>query len=1052
MSERLLKALMQLFAIIANPQSSQSSKKPLVEDFLKEQLNQELVDEYLKVFDDFFQVYQKKQNSSNKKRKAISVSSVKVLTICTVINQELTQKQKIIVLIRLLEFINTGDEITEQEQEFVSTVSESFYIPQEEYIALKNFVLKEKKDNDENYSDRIITINSKKVFGEEAKKFIYVEGLSGEIEVFHVNRSDMHIFSFKNEAELYLNGQLLSPNRIHILSNGSSIRNSKIRPIYYNDIVSAFYLDKIKSKIAFEVNNIEYKFKNGVTGLHNMSFIEKSGKLVGIMGVSGAGKSTLLNVLNGTYPPHSGEVLINGINLHTSPEQLEGIIGYVSQDDLLIEDLSVFENLYYNAKLSFDNYNTFQLYRVVLKLLKNLGLYEIKDMKVGSPLNKKISGGQRKRLNIALELIREPAILFLDEPTSGLSSRDSENILDLLKELTLKGKLVFVVIHQPSSEIFKMFDNLLILDKGGYLIYQGDPVDAIIYYKSRIRQANWNESVCSLCGNVNPEQIFNIIESRVIDEYGNLTQTRKISPKEWSDNFEEYTKTEKLRRKILVRKLPEITFKIPKKFKQFRIFISRDILSKLSNSQYILINIFESPVLALILSFIIKYFNINSKEASSYNLYENDNLPVYIFMSVIVALFVGLTVSAEEIIKDRKILKREAFLNLSRASYLMSKVVLLFGLSGFQAFSFVIIGNWVLEIQGMYFSYWFVLFSTWCFANMLGLNISDAFKTSVTIYILIPFLIIPQILLSGVMVSYDKLNPKISSPDKIPFYGEMILARWAYEALAVHQFKDCEYEKALFDYEKEMSEANYYKFWITSLSNKVFDYRKYLEDSVENQKLEPSIQLVFNELSEKEKSKSIPFYFPVDSLKQDIISIQTLDSLDQYLKVLRIFYNKKFKIADTQKEQYIISQEETPESKAAFLDLKLSTYNEKLSKFVKQADEYTKIIEYKDHLYRKFEPIYYDAESYFLKAHFYAPQKNIFGYPFDTYWVNIFVIWIETIGLYFLLYYSVLKKILEFGDYANKNMKLKKEMKQNTSTASKMEKSRIYKKIFKILK
>ena len=157
-------------------------------------------------------------------------------------------------------------------------------------------------------------------------------------------------------------------------------------------------------------------------------------------------------------------------------------------------------------------------------------MFEIKDIQVGSPLNKKISGGQRKRLNIALELIREPAVLFLDEPTSGLSSRDSENILDLLKELSLKGKLVFIVIHQPSSEIFKMFDRLLILDTGGYLIYNGDPVDSIIYFKSRVHHANWNESECHSCGNVNPEQIFNIVESSVIDEYGKLTDVRKISP------------------------------------------------------------------------------------------------------------------------------------------------------------------------------------------------------------------------------------------------------------------------------------------------------------------------------------------------------------------------------------------------------------------------------------------------------------------------------------------------------------------------------------------
>ena len=167
-------------------------------------------------------------------------------------------------------------------------------------------------------------------------------------------------------------------------------------------------------------------------------------------------------------------------------------------------------------------------------MLNSLGLYEIKDIQVGTPLNKKISGGQRKRLNIALELIREPAVLFLDEPTSGLSSRDSENIMDLLKDLTLKGKLVFVVIHQPSSDIFKMLDNLLFLDTGGYLIYSGNPIDSIMYFKSRVHHANWSESECHVCGNVNPEQIFNIVESLVIDEYGKETHTRKISPREWN--------------------------------------------------------------------------------------------------------------------------------------------------------------------------------------------------------------------------------------------------------------------------------------------------------------------------------------------------------------------------------------------------------------------------------------------------------------------------------------------------------------------------------------
>ena len=179
-------------------------------------------------------------------------------------------------------------------------------------------------------------------------------------------------------------------------------------------------------------------------------------------------------------------------------------------------------------------------------VLKNLGLYEIRNIQVGTPLNKKISGGQRKRLNISLELIREPAIMFLDEPTSGLSSRDSENILDLLQELARKGKLLFIVIHQPSSEIFKMFDKLIILDTGGYLIYNGNPIDSIEYFKRKIEQANYNESECYVCGNVNPEQIFNIVETRVFTESGQPTDTRRISPADWSNHYKAEKKEEKL--------------------------------------------------------------------------------------------------------------------------------------------------------------------------------------------------------------------------------------------------------------------------------------------------------------------------------------------------------------------------------------------------------------------------------------------------------------------------------------------------------------------------
>ena len=182
------------------------------------------------------------------------------------------------------------------------------------------------------------------------------------------------------------------------------------------------------------------------------------------MGGSGVGKSTLLNILNGNIPVQHGKIKINGVEIFEQKKQVEGLIGYVPQDDLLFEDLTVWENLFYNASLCFDQLSQEAIEEKVEKVLHELELHPFKDLKVGSPLKKVISGGQRKRLNVALELIREPAILFVDEPTSGLSSTDSEKVVLLLKQQARKGKLIIVNIHQPSSAIFKMFDKLWILD------------------------------------------------------------------------------------------------------------------------------------------------------------------------------------------------------------------------------------------------------------------------------------------------------------------------------------------------------------------------------------------------------------------------------------------------------------------------------------------------------------------------------------------------------------------------------------------------------------
>ncbi|MBN1951741.1 MAG: ATP-binding cassette domain-containing protein [Bacteroidales bacterium] len=1018
MSEQILQALMELFAIIARPEdytSDDGDRQTVVESYLGRILNQELVEGYLAIFNTYYTRHQSLVNTRGVKR--IGPDSVKILRICDQINRELTQKQKLIVLIHLFEFAYSDrSEISKQELEFIETVSESFNINNEEFKLIQQYTTS--TDSSVFSSGNMLVVSSRDKVQNHEVKYLFARHFKGEIWFLQALSTKLYFIRYLGDTELYLNGQLLQPNKVFVFNPGSSIRDHNIKPIYYSDIITLFHEEHRESKIAFEVQDIQHRFKNGTVGLRPMSFTKESGRLVGIMGASGAGKTTLLNILNGTEKPSDGAIRINGINIHTEKKSIEGIIGHVSQDDLLIEELTVFQNLYYNAKLCFSNYREEKVIATVDRMLQNLGLYEIKDVQVGTPLNKMISGGQRKRLNIALELIREPAVLFLDEPTSGLSSRDSENIMDLLKELSLKGKLVFVVIHQPSSDIFKMFDELLILDTGGYLIYDGDPIDSIVYFKSKIHYANYNESECHVCGNVNPEQIFNIVESNILDEYGKFTQKRKFSPREWYGYFRDYIKDLKPSIEIPT-ELPKISFKIPNRLHQFWLFAKRDILSKLANKQYLIINFLEAPVLAFILAFLVKYYDDSVSNELGYTLHNNSNLPVYIFMSVIVAIFMGLTISAEEIIKDRKILKREAFLNLSWSSYLFSKLSVLIMISALQSLIFVLVGNTIMEIKGMYMEYWIVLFSCWVSANVMGLVISDSFKTVVTIYILIPFLVIPQIILSGVIVQYEKLNPTISSPNKIPIYGEIITARWGYEALAVHQYKDNVYMKAFYVVNKEMSHAKYMKdYWYKEMELRLDVVEKYRDDKDYKKKVDEYISIIRNEIRKTLLEEPNRKYEYLDQLYPGKITDISIKAAMEFIWQIQQDYIDVWNAKDDEEEAIV---HRLGEEKVRVL--KREYHNEKLTDFVRNKGEESKIIEFKGELIQKTDPVYLDPESDFVKAHFYAPRKKVFGKFYDTFWINTIVIWFMSIILFLILYFRGLRKLLDLFEIAKKKIK-----------------------------
>jgi len=1013
MSEQLLKAILRLFALVAKEDEVTDQERDQIRIFLEGHVSYASVDSYLRMFDSFVGNLAPKTGDIT-----IEVSNVDEL--CQQVNSDLTQKQKFVIVLEILNIIQADGSISDRENELVDTIGKNFKITAKELAAIKTFVLGQQAAQLDHSQILIIDPSPAQTFS--ASQHISRDHLNGFVAILHVEQAEFYFVKYLGGSDVYLNGVPVKSGRITVLAVGSMLRWEKDEPVYYGDILNRFKKFGQFPRLSFEGKNISFKFRNGRLGLRTVSLSEESGNLIALMGGSGAGKSTLLHVLNGSEKPSEGQVLINGIDIHKNPEKIEGVIGFVPQDDLLIEDLTVYQNLYYAAKLCFTNLSESEINALVVKVLEDLGLTETKDLKVGSPLQKTISGGQRKRLNIGLELLREPAVLFCDEPTSGLSSRDSENIIDLLKELSLKGKLVFAVIHQPSSDIFKMFDKLLILDTGGYQIYYGNPVDSIVYFKKSINLINSDEGECHDCGNVNPEQIFNIIETKVINEYGHFTNERKISPDQWNGIYKQKHRPFSVETS---KEVPHSTLKIPTRLKQAHLFSLRDVQAKIHNRQYMIINLLEAPVLAFILAFIVRYYNENDKFLGEYIFSKNLNLPAYLFMSIIVALFMGLTVSAEEIIRDRKILKREAFLHLSRSSYIVSKISILFLLSAIQTFTFVLVGNLILKIEGMFLQHWFILFSTACFANLLGLNISSAFNSAVTIYILIPLLLIPQLILSGVVVKFDKLNPRIGNSATVPFVGDLMASRWAFEAAMVSQFKDNDFEQQFYLYDKIMANSDYKKvYFIPEVETKLQYCLSHFNSNDESIKVRVAEDLLIikRELS-RELEDTRQNLSAMDNLTVEKFDSATYDQVSRYLESLKKFYVNRYNAADHEKEERIMRLTSTPENTALFNRFREAYHNEAITELVKNLTETHRIIEKDGKLIQKIYPIYKDPDpdhAIDFDAQFYMPAKHFMREDIDTFYFNTAVIWSMTIVLALALYFDILRKIIEgIGNLSN---------------------------------
>src|SRR5437660_35943 len=580
---------------------------------------------------------------------------------------------------------------------------------------------------------------------------------------------------------------------------------------------------------SLEVSDLNHRFNGGEVGLEGISFAVTRGELVCVMGASGSGKSTLLKTLAGQLQPTSGNILLNGQSLYPNLDELKRYISYVPQEDAFDEHLTIGENLQFAAAIRSPHLSRRDRMRRLEGKLVELGLSERRDAVVGSVVKKTLSGGERKRLNIGLDMIGSADVYLFDEPTSGLSSKDSEHVIEIIRSMA-HNKIIIVTIHQPSSKLFQMFHKAILLDKGGRLVFFGTPTDMLRYFAEAEHQHQFGADLgaCPSCGTTRPEFIFDVLETPLRDlsgdiiyeenSRGQLVAARRYSPEFWRDKYEAFRLIQDVKQVSLRREqVPQLPSAPAQKRKhtpirwhdewtQFRALLRRSFISKLRNRANIWITTCAAPVLALMIGTLLRY-----SESGKYDFASAFHIPTYLFLGLLVVMFLSLTNSADDIIRDRPTLQRERNLDVRLPYYIFAKISSLSIFALIQCVLFVLIGNYILEIRGMFWVHLALMFMTAVGSLALGLLVSSLVSDAKTAANIVPLVLIPQILMSGALIKYEDMNrnlslvysltrwfhehptkdrgKKMESKLQVPFVCQFIPMRWSYEEMIVAQAK-----------------------------------------------------------------------------------------------------------------------------------------------------------------------------------------------------------------------------------------------------------------------
>jgi ABC transport system ATP-binding/permease protein len=788
--------------------------------------------------------------------------------------------------------------------------------------------------------------------------------------------------------------------RFRLLGPGHELHINGVPVLTFSGLKSRFLQLNEKGKLTLLVDQVRYSNMKGVREIDTFSTDETTGQLIGIVGREGVGKSTFLKLLAGKIKPDTGHISINGYDLWQYKYLLKGIIGFVPEDDLLFEELTVADNLSLTARLYYSSLNKKEIDTKVNALLSKLDLLELKHMVVGGITNKYIQPGQRRMINIALELLREPQILLVDNAISGLGMSDASKVIKVLHDYSFTGNLVITTISQADSDTFRYFDKIWIIDTGGRAIYSGSVKAAPDYLLRNLKLSGQKTD------KIDPAQLLDLVNYRLPDKDGHVWK-RVLEPQQWHDHFvrDQILQENRIAHKTL---LPARILKIPNLEIQLLIFSIRNFKCKFSRILDILRSLLIGPIIAILVALLLRYSGHHG-----YTLLDNVNIPVYQFISVIVAVFLGLVASVDEIIRERDILEKEEYLEFSRFSYLNSKIVYLLPVIALQVLLYVLTGNLVIGIKELFWEYWAVLFSSAGFGVLLGLAFSAGVHNRNFLYKgVLPLIIALQVILGGGLISFSQLN--LGSNKYTPLLGDLMVSRWGYEALAVEQFKNNAYEKLIYKTELKNDQAAFYAF---QLIPKLEETLLLCRNTVNKDSVQHYTILLQHELG---KIASVPDVFRFEYLERlpeikdnEVIMQETSD----YLTYLSLHFYEQYQNLVQQKSLLMKHLGDSIGNEKLAL-IRKNHHNLALEKTVLSSaaeKEYTII----DHeIVRTKGAIFQEAGSNWGRAQLFSPVKIFNGQKTDTFWFNISMIWLLTAGCYVWVLFDItglIRKAMRLG-------------------------------------